>query len=252
MISLAGAEGISIVTLSLDQTGINRTLLRRALARYKNVLVVIVASALAVALTLRLLAPAAPPDLAQPSHADRVLLLTDSWAKGDVIALVRHGERCDRSSAQCLGPMDGVTVRGEAAVQALGADFRQLGLSHTDIHSSLLTRARQTADAMFARPVEAQDWLFNCRGSMLRDALKHKVAGHNLILVSHSECMDQLLMDMNLSTSTTFGYGASLFIKTDGANEDPQMLGYIEPKDWKNIVPVVTPNNRHGFEASQF
>lgn len=252
MISLAGAEGISIVTLSLDQTGIKRTLLRRALVRYKNVLVVIVASVLAVALTLMLLAPTAPPDLAQPSHADRVLLLTDSWAKGDVIALVRHGERCDRSSAQCQGPMDGVTVRGLAAVQALGADFKQLGLSHTDIYSSLLTRARQTADAMFAHPVEAQDWLFNCRGSMLRDALKHKVAGHNLILVSHSECMDQLLMDMNLSTSTTFGYGASLFIKTDGANEDPQMLGYIEPKDWKNIVPVVTPNNRHGFEASQF
>ena len=105
---------------------------------------------------------------------------------------------------------------------------------------------------MFARPVEAQDWLFNCRGSMLRDALKHKVAGHNLILVSHSECMDQLLMDMNLSTSTTFGYGASLFIKTDGANEDPQMLGYIEPKDWKSIVPVVSTSSRHGFEASQF
>ena len=240
------------MTLSLDLTGINRSLLRRGLVRYKKALVVIVAIALAVALTLTLLAPAAPPDLAQPSHADHVLSLTDSWAKGDVIAVVRHGERCDRSSAQCLGPMDGVTVRGEAVVQALGADFKQLGLGSTDIYSSLLTRARQTADAMFTRPVEAQDWLFNCRGSMLRDALKHKVAGHNLILVSHSECMDQLLLDMQLSTSTTFGYGASLFIKTDSVNGNPQMLGFIEPKDWKSIVPVVTTSNRHGYEASQF
>ena len=74
------------MTLSLDLTGINRSLLRRGLVRYKNALVVIVASALAVALTLTLLAPAAPPDLAQPSHADHVLSLTDSWAKGDVIA----------------------------------------------------------------------------------------------------------------------------------------------------------------------
>ncbi|MFU0837742.1 MAG: Histidine phosphatase family protein [Pseudomonas fragi] len=252
MFSLTAAGGISIVTLSLGLTGINRALLRRGLVRYRNALVVIVASVLATALALALLAPAAAPDLAQPSHADRVLLLTDSWAKGDVIAVVRHGERCDRSSAQCLGPADGVTVRGEATVQALGADFDQLGLTNADIYSSLLTRARQTADAMFAHPVEAQDWLFNCRGSMLRDALKHKVPGHNLILVSHSECMDQLLMDMHLSTSTTFGYGASLFIKTNGANSDPQMLGYIEPKDWKSIVPVVSTSSRHGFEASQF
>ena len=171
MFSLTAAEGISIVTLSLDLTGINRALLRRGLVRYRNALVVIVASVLAIVLALALLAPAAAPDLAQPSHADRVLQLTDSWAKGDVIAVVRHGERCDRSSAQCLGPADGVTVRGEATVQALGADFNQLGLKNADIYSSLLTRARQTADAMFVHPVEAQDWLFNCRGTMLRDAL---------------------------------------------------------------------------------
>ena len=69
------------MTLSLDLTGINRTLLRRGLVRYKNALVVIVASVMAIALTLTLLAPAAPPDLAQPSHADHVVLLTDSWAK---------------------------------------------------------------------------------------------------------------------------------------------------------------------------
>ena len=70
MLSLTAAGGITIVTLSRDLTGINRALLRRGLVRYKNALVVMVASALAVALTLTLLAPAAPPDLAQPSHAD--------------------------------------------------------------------------------------------------------------------------------------------------------------------------------------
>lgn len=240
------------MTSSFSLTGINRTLLRSGLERYRNALVVIVASVMAIALTLTLLAPASAPNLARPSHADQVMLLTESWAKGDVIALVRHGERCDRSTTQCLGPVDGVTVRGEAAVKVLGADFDQLGLQNAEIYSSMLTRARQTASAMFVRPVEAQDWLFNCRGTMLRDALKHKVAGQNLILVSHSECMDQLLMDMHLSTSTTFGYGASLFIKTNGANSDPQMLGYIEPKDWKSIVPVVSTSSRHGFEASQF
>ena len=240
------------MTSSLSLTSINRTLLRSGLERYRNALVVIVASVMVIALTLMLLAPASAPNLAQPSHADQVMQLTDSWAKGDVIALVRHGERCDRSTTQCLGPADGVTVRGEAAVKALGADFNQLGLKNADIYSSLLTRARQTASAMFVRPVEAQDWLFNCRGTMLRDALKHKVPGQNLILVSHSECMDELLMEMHLSTSTTFGYGSTLFIKASGANVEPQMLGYIEPKDWASIVPVVAASSRHGYEASQF
>ena len=240
------------MTSSLSLTSINRTLLRSGLERYRNALVVIVASVMAIALTLMLLAPASAPNLAQPSHADQVMQLTDSWAKGDVIALVRHGERCDRSTTQCLGPADGVTVRGEAAVKALGADFNQLGLKNADIYSSLLTRARQTASAMFVRPVEAQDWLFNCRGTMLRDALKHKVPGQNLILVSHSECMDELLMEMHLSTSTMFGYGSTLFIKASGANVEPQMLGYIEPKDRASIVPVVAASSRHGYEASQF
>ena len=240
------------MTLSPVLTAINRTLLRCGLARYRNVLVVGVASVLAIALTLTLLAPASAPNLAQASHADHVLLLTDSWAKGDVIALVRHAERCDRSTTQCLGPEDGVTVRGAAAVQAVGSDYEQLGLKSADIYSSLLTRARQTADAMFARPVEAQDWLFNCRGTMLRDALKHKVAGHNLVLVTHSECMDQMLLDMHLSTSTTFGYGDSLFIKTNSVNGEPQMLGYIAPKDWTSIVPVVSATAGHGYEALQF
>lgn len=238
------------MTLSLGLNAINRVMLRCGLARYKNTLVVIFAAVLAVALTLAILAPASPANLGQPSHADQVLQLTNSWAKGDVIVLVRHAERCDRSTTQCLGPADGVTVRGAQAVQVLGADYKQLGLNNADIYSSLLTRARQTANAMFDRPVEAQDWLFNCRGTMLRDALKHKAPGHNLILVSHSECMDQMLVDMHLSTDTTFGYGASLFLNTNGVNAAPQMLGYIETKDWASIVPVVTTH--HGIESSQF
>ena len=225
-------------------------MLRGVLARYRNALVIVAASLLTGAVTWNLLAPVPAPNLAQSKHAGQVLTLTQSWARGDVIALVRHGERCDRSSTPCLGLPDGITVHGEEVVQGLGANFRQLGLKIVDIYSSELTRARLTADAMFIRPVPAQDWLFNCRGTMLRDALKHKVPGRNLVLVTHSECMDALEADMHVPTDTTFGYGASLFIQDDGAH-GPQMLGYIETKDWSNIVPVVTPV-LHGVEASQF
>ena len=225
-------------------------MLRGVLARYRNALVIVAASLLTGAVTWNLLAPVPAPNLAQSKHAGQVLTLTQSWASGEVIALVRHGERCDRSSTPCLGLPDGITVHGEEVVQGLGANFRQLGLKNVDIYSSELTRARQTADAMFIRPVPAQDWLFNCRGTMLRDALKHKVPGRNLVLVTHSECMDALEADMHVPTDTTFGYGASLFIQDDGTH-DPQMLGYVETNDWSAILPEAAPEH-HVFEASQF
>ena len=87
---------------------------------------------------------------------------------------------------------------------------------------------------------------------MLRDALKNKVPGRNLILVTHSECMDELESEMHVPTDTSFAYGTSLFIKAEGLNNRPQMLGYIEPKDWANIVPVMTASERNRLEAMRF
>lgn len=237
--------------LSLRLAGARRALLRKALGRYRNTLVVIAATVITVFITLELLAPAPAPNLALPSNASRVLVLSESWAQGDVIALVRHGERCDRTSTLCLGPEDGITAHGELVSQALGQEFRQLGLAHADIYSSLLTRSRQTAKAMFIHPVSAQDWVFNCRGTMLSDVLKHKVPGRNLVLVTHSECMDDLESQMHVPTDTTFSYGASLFIKADGHSAQPQMLGYIDTKDWNSMMPPSVLSLEHRFEASR-
>ena len=198
------------MTPSLGLTDVKGFPLRRVFARYRNAWVVLAASVLTIVLTVQLLAPASAPNLAQTRHLDRVQALTRSWAQGDVIALVRHVERCDRSIAPCLGPVDGVTVRATDTARQLGADFQKMGLQNVDIYSSPLTRTRQTAGFMFERPVQAQDWLFNCRSTLLSDALKHKVAGRNLVLVTHSECMDQLEQSLHVATDTTFGYGASL------------------------------------------
>ena len=249
--SFTGAIGAFYVILSLRLAGAKRAMLRKALARYRNTLVVLGVSVLTIFITVQLLSPSPAPNLAKLSNASNVLSLNQSWANGDVIALVRHVERCDRTNAACLGPQDGVTVEGEAVAQGLGDAFRQLGLKDVDIYSSDLTRTRQTAEAMFSHRVEAHDWIFNCRGTMLRDALKHKVPGRNLVLVTHSECMDDLEAGMHVPTDTPFGYGASLFIKADGTHAQPQMLGYIETKDWASIVPHKALPPAHGFEASR-
>jgi hypothetical protein len=87
---------------------------------------------------------------------------------------------------------------------------------------------------MFNRVDAGDDWLINCKGTMLRDALAHKVAGRNLILVTHSECMAQLQKDLKLPPST-LGYGASLFVNAQ-APQAPRIVGFIEASDWQSVT----------------
>ncbi|AZC22470.1 Ais protein, putative [Pseudomonas sessilinigenes] len=210
-----------------------RPFLRGAVARYKKPLMLLLGALLVLLSSLYLFRPAQVPDLTRDNAAG-VKALASGWAKGDMIVLVRHVERCDRSNAPCLGPADGITDRAREVAVALGARFEQLGLEHTDIYNSPLTRTAQTAGFMFSKVSSGDNWLFNCRGSMLRDALAHKVAGRNLVLVTHSECMTQMDKDLNLSTPT-LGYGAAMFVSTDTLNGTPKMLGLIEASDWRSV-----------------
>lgn len=220
--------------LRLSLFGIKRSIDLSRLARYRNA-VVIVASLLllVIPLTVWLLRPAAVPDLAHGNVAG-ARALAAGWAKGDMIVLVRHVERCDHSTAACLIGNDGITDRSRSVAVGVGAQFEHLGLNKADIYNSPIIRAVQTSSYMFNKVGVGEDWLINCRGSMLRDALAHKVAGRNLILVTHSECMDQLEKDLKLPT-VTLGYGASLFISAEKPQE-PRMLGSIEASDWHSVT----------------
>lgn len=203
------------------------------LARFKNAAVVLLAALLVLPLTLWLLKPMAVPDLA---HGDGAGLkaLNAGWASGQMIVLVRHVERCDHSRAACLGAADGITDRSRDVAVGVGAQFEHLGLDRADIYHSPLTRAVQTAGYMFSDAGSGEDWLFNCKNTMLRDALAHKVPGRNLILVTHSECMAQLEKDLKLPVSS-FGYGASLFVSSASLEAAPKMLGFIEASDWRSL-----------------
>jgi phosphohistidine phosphatase SixA len=173
------------------------------------------------------------PDLAHGNVAG-ARALAAGWAKGDMIVLVRHVERCDHSTAACLVGNDGITDRSRSVAVGVGAQFEHLGLNKADIYNSPVIRAAQTSSYMFNKVGVGEDWLINCRGSMLRDALAHKVAGRNLILVTHSECMAELEKELKLPTAT-LGYGASLFISAEKPQE-PRMLGSIEASDWHSVT----------------
>lgn len=219
--------------LRLTLFGVKRSIDLSRFARYRNTIVVLASALLVVPLILFLLRPAAAPDLAHGNVAGAQALLA-GWAKGDMIVLVRHVERCDHSSAACLVGNDGITERSRSVAVEVGKHFEQLGLSKADIYNSPMLRTAQTAAYMFNKVGTGEDWLISCKGTMLRDALAHKVAGRNLILVTHSECMEQLEKDLKLSGSTP-GYGASLFISAE-TPQTPRMLGFIDASDWQSVT----------------
>jgi len=219
--------------LRLTLFGVKRSIDLSRFARYRNAIVVLASALLVVPLILFLLRPAAAPDLAHGNVAGFQALLA-GWAKGDMIVLVRHVERCDHSSAACLVGNDGITERSRSVAVEVGQHFEQLGLSKADIYNSPMLRTAQTAAYMFNKVGTGEDWLISCKGTMLRDALAHKVAGRNLILVTHSECMEQLEKDLKLSGSTP-GYGASLFISAE-TPQTPRMLGFIDASDWQSVT----------------
>ncbi|MBH8610383.1 lipopolysaccharide core heptose(II)-phosphate phosphatase PmrG [Pseudomonas mohnii] len=219
--------------LRLTLFGVKRSIDLSRFARYRNAIVVLASALLVVPLILFLLRPAAVPDLAHGNVAGAQALRA-GWSKGDMIVLVRHVERCDHSSAACLVGNDGITDRSRSVAVEVGAHFEQLGLNKADIYNSPMLRTAQTAAYMFNKVGTGEDWLISCKGTMLRDALAHKVAGRNLILVTHSECMEQLEKDLKLSGSTP-GYGASLFVSAE-TPQTPRMLGLIDASDWQSMT----------------
>ena len=219
--------------LRLNLLGIKRSIDLSRYARYRNAAVVLAAALLAVPLTVWLLQPDAVPDLAHGNVAG-AKALADGWAKGDTIVLVRHVERCDHSAAPCLAGSEGITERSRSVAVSVGAQFQRLGLNKADIYHSPILRAAQTADFMFSKGGFGEDWLISCKGTMLREALAHKVAGRNLILVTHSECMTQLEKNLKLPT-LTLGYGASLFFSVP-TPQTVHMLGFIEASDWRTVT----------------
>jgi phosphohistidine phosphatase SixA len=222
------------VELRLSLFGIKRSIDLSRFARHRNTVVVLASALLVIPLTVWLLQPASVPDLAHGNVAGARALLS-GWAKGDMIVLVRHVERCDHSKAACLSGNDGITDRSRSVAVGIGAQFERLGLDKADIYNSPMIRTAQTASYMFNKVSVDENWLISCKGTMLRDALAHKVAGRNLILVTHSECMSQIERDLKVSTAS-LGYGASLFVSAEPA-QPPHMLGFIEASDWRTVTP---------------
>ncbi|MNG94899.1 Lipopolysaccharide core heptose(II)-phosphate phosphatase precursor [compost metagenome] len=159
-----------------------------------------------------------------------------AWDSNETIVLIRHAERCDRSNHACLNDPSGITVAGSQAAAAVGDGIRRLGLDRADLLGSPLVRTRQTASFVFGKAIETQDWLAQCNSAFADAALAHKREGHNLVLVTHSGCIDRLERQLGVSGGARgAGYASALFVAM-GADGEPRLLGQLNASQWQTLV----------------
>ncbi|MFK3774972.1 histidine phosphatase family protein [Pseudomonas sp. NPDC089406] len=207
----------------------------RRLPRPKTLFIALAAMLLATA-TTTLWYSARPQitDLGSPRQMTRSGAYAD-WAKGSVIVLVRHAERCDRSHATCLGDPTGITVDGSLAAIGVGQGLVQLGLQGSDILASPEVRTRQTASFMFGKAIPSQDWLARCDATFASTALAHKRAGHNLVLVTHSGCIDHLERQFGVAgNERSIGYASALLLG-EGSDGKAHILGRLNASQWRQL-----------------
>lgn len=206
----------------------------RSPARRKSTLAVVLGAALSVALVAFLIQP---PEMADLSEENRHQLpnVLGQWDKGNVIVLLRHLERCDKEDSPCLEGTDGITARSVSIGQMLADSYARLGLANTTILNSPLTRTAQTESIVFADVGADMNWLYECRDTMLSDALAHKTPGKNLVLVTHSSCIEAFEAALGYDSDTP-AYGASLFFSADAPPGSLKVLGFLDADDWDVAV----------------
>lgn len=192
------------------------------------------AAVLAILVSGFVLWPVTPRDLGAGNQMQQANVYRH-WQGGDVIVLVRHAERCDRSANPCLGPADGITQLGSHSASDLGQAFRTLGMATTDVISSPATRTRQTSEFMFTGAVQTQDWLATCDKHFQQTIKAHKSPKRNLILVTHSDCISNLERQLGYPHALASEYTSSLFVTLDPQGR-MQVLGIMGAGAWQRVL----------------
>jgi phosphohistidine phosphatase SixA len=162
--------------------------------------------------------------------------LYERWVRGDVVVMVRHAERCDRSGNPCLDGTDGITVSGSHSAHAVGVGLQQMGLENAQAIASPLTRTRQTADFILGRVVPTQSWVSDCNSGFRDSVLAHKKSAQNLVLITHSGCIDQFERKMGVRAGDrSSDYAQALFVNVDGKHA-PSIIGSMDATQWKNMT----------------
>ncbi|KJZ51131.1 MULTISPECIES: lipopolysaccharide core heptose(II)-phosphate phosphatase PmrG [Pseudomonas] len=153
------------------------------------------------------------------------------WRDGDLIVLVRHEERCDRSTNPCLGPVEGLTISGSQHAENLGKAFKTLGMEGSDVLASPTIRTAQTLRFMFGKNELTSGQQAVCGAAMGEELLSHKTPGRNLVFVTHSGCIADFESTLGFPHATFPQYGSALFVQVL-PNGKFKALGIVNNPDW--------------------
>ncbi len=181
--------------------------------------------------------PKSPPDLGSSNRLLSSGLLA-SWREGDLVVLVRHEERCDRSSNPCFGPADGLTIHGTQQAAKIGKAFKTLGMENSDVLSSPTIRTAQTSLFMFGKTELSPGPLAICGDAMGEEILSHKQPGHNLVLITHSACISDFEEALGYPHAQAAKYGSALFVKVL-ANGKFKAVGIMNSEDWSAALKQI-------------
>lgn len=81
---------------------------------------------------------------------------------------------------------------------------------------------------MFSQTVAEQQWLGNCDELMFGEISQHKTQGRNLILVTHSTCIEKIQKEIGVRPPRKPAYGSITFISLDGKTNTPTAAEYME------------------------
>lgn len=213
-----------VVDLTLTKTRSPRAFFRRLTRLWLGLAVI------GVLLAGSMLWPMSPKDLGVGNRLlnSQVLPL---WRDGEIIVLVRHEERCDRSTNPCLGPIEGLTTNGSQQAERLGKSFKLLGMEGSDVLASPAIRTAQTLRFMFGKNELTASQYAICGAAMGEELLSHKNPGRNLVFVTHSGCIADLEKTLGFPHAAFPEYGSALFLQVL-PNGKLKTLGILKSQDW--------------------
>jgi phosphohistidine phosphatase SixA len=185
-----------------------------------------------------MLRPSTALDLGHGHRLQQAGVLSE-WAAGNMVVFVRHAERCDRSHNLCLGDPTGITADGARVAATAGQALEAMGLHTTDVVSSPLVRTVQTSEAMFARAAQTVTWLQDCRRPAVKDVMALKKPGRNLVVVTHSGCIDRYESQLDVGSTPASGYVSALFV-SQRDNAPAKALGYLDAPAWQAVLNQAT------------
>jgi phosphohistidine phosphatase SixA len=119
----------------------------------------------------------------------------------------------------------------------VGNGLRQtLGLANADLIASPFVRTRQTAEYIFGSAIASQSWVGECDGAFENAVLAHKKAHENLVLITHSGCIDHFERKLGVRAGQRdSAYAQAFFVAVDGKHA-PRMLGTLDAEQWARLA----------------